>query len=128
MESFITRILHLPPSASEHGAGLDALMFYIHVLMFLLFLGWSAYFLYTLWRFSGKRHQEADHHGVRSHMSSYLEVGVAVVEGVLLVGFAIPLGPRRFALELPVGGGITASASSGVNSTGWPGTLPGRRL
>lgn len=99
MESFITRVLFMPPSAAEHGAELDALMFYVHVLMFLLFVGWSAFFLYTLWRFNAKRQARADHHGVRSHMSSYLEVGVAIVEGVLLVGFAIPLWARGASLS-----------------------------
>lgn len=99
MEQFITRILHLPPAAAEHGAALDALMFYVHVLMFLLFVGWSAFFLYTLWRFSAKRQRQADHHGVRTHLSSYLEVGVAVVEGVLLVAFAIPLWARGASLS-----------------------------
>jgi cytochrome c oxidase subunit 2 len=37
----------------------------------------------------------ADYTGVKSHTSSYLEVGVAVVEAVLLFGFAIPLWAAR---------------------------------
>jgi cytochrome c oxidase subunit 2 len=37
----------------------------------------------------------AQYAGVKSHASSYLEVGVAVVEGILLVGFSIPLWAAR---------------------------------
>ena len=37
----------------------------------------------------------ANYTGVKSHTSSYLEIGVAVVEAVLLFGFAIPLWAAR---------------------------------
>jgi cytochrome c oxidase subunit 2 len=37
----------------------------------------------------------ADYTGVRSHASNYGEVAVAVVEGILLVGFSIPLWAAR---------------------------------
>jgi cytochrome c oxidase subunit 2 len=37
----------------------------------------------------------ADYKGVTSHRSTYLEIGVAVVEAVLLIGFAIPLWAAR---------------------------------
>jgi cytochrome c oxidase subunit 2 len=37
----------------------------------------------------------ANYTGVKSHTSSYLEVGVAVVESILLFGFAIPLWAAR---------------------------------
>jgi cytochrome c oxidase subunit 2 len=37
----------------------------------------------------------ADYAGVRSHRSTYLEIGVAVVEAILLIGFAIPLWAAR---------------------------------
>jgi cytochrome c oxidase subunit 2 len=59
--------------------------------MFALFVGWSIYFLYVLFRFRASRNKAADHHGVRSHFSTWVEVGVAVTEAVLLIGFAIPL-------------------------------------
>lgn len=98
MEQFIIKILHLPPNAAEHGPALDSLLFYIHLLMFVLFVGWSAFFLYTVWRFRQRRQAKADYHGVQSHASSYLEGAVAVVEGVLLVAFAIPLWARGASL------------------------------
>lgn len=80
-----------PIIVSEHGDGLDALTWYIHALMLVLFVGWAIYFLYVLFRFRRSRSPQADHLGVRSHFSTYVEVGVAVTEAVLLIGFAVPL-------------------------------------
>jgi cytochrome c oxidase subunit 2 len=62
--------------------------------MFVLFIGWLAYFLYAVWRFHQSRHPKADHHGVKSHASSYLEAAVAIIEGILLIGIAIPVWSR----------------------------------
>lgn len=84
-------LLGMPPLASQHGADVDKLMLYIHCLMAALFVGWLIYFVYVLGRFRRVRNPKADYIGVRGHTSSYVEVGVAVAEGVLLLGFAIPL-------------------------------------
>ena len=83
--------LGTPLIVSNHGAGLDALTWYIHALMFLLFIGWAGYFIHALIRFRASRNPKADHVGVQNHYSTWVEVGVAVVEAVLLIGFAIPL-------------------------------------
>ncbi len=88
------KFLGTPLIGSEHGLGIDSLNWYIHGLMAVLFLGWGLYFLYVLFRFSGKRARKADHVGVRNHFSTYVEVGVALIEAVLLIGFAIPLWAR----------------------------------
>ena len=87
--------LGTPLIVSEHGAGLDALTWYIHGLMFVLFVGWALYFLYVLFRFRKTTNPTADHVGVRSHFSTYVEVGVALTEAVLLIGFAVPLWARN---------------------------------
>lgn len=87
----MSRLLGLPELASKEGADVDKLIFYVHYLMAILFIGWSAYFIYCLIRFRKGRHPKANYHGVRSHASTYVEVAVAVFEGVLLLGFAIPL-------------------------------------
>jgi cytochrome c oxidase subunit 2 len=87
--------LGTPLIASEHGPGLDALTWYIHGLMFVLFVGWTIYFLYVLFRFRKTTNPSADHVGVRSHFSTYVEVGVAITEAVLLIGFAVPLWARN---------------------------------
>jgi cytochrome c oxidase subunit II len=89
------KFLGTPLIGSEHGPGIDSLTWYIHGLMFVLFVGWSIYFLYTLFRFRASRNRQADHTGVRSHFSTYVEVGVAVIEAVLLIGFAVPLWARN---------------------------------
>jgi cytochrome c oxidase subunit 2 len=83
--------LGTPLIVSQHGEGLDALTWYIHWLMLVLFIGWVIYFLYVLFRFRDSRNPQADHLGVQNHFSTWVEVGVAITEGVLLIGFAVPL-------------------------------------
>ena len=88
---FKHKVLDLPFLASNHGKDVDNLIVYVHVLMGVLFVGWLAYFLYTLFRFRQSKHPKADYVGVKGHVSNYLEGGVAIVEAVLLIGFAVPL-------------------------------------
>ncbi len=85
------KFLPLPPLASVHGQKVDALMIYVHLLMIALFIGWFLYFLYAIWRFRSSRNPKADYVGSTTHASSYIEVAVAVVEGVLLFGLAVPM-------------------------------------
>ena len=84
-------LLGLPVLASEHGAQVDNLIIYVHWLMIVLFVGWLSYFAYALFRFHRSRNPRADYVGVKNHASSYIEVAVAIVEGVLLIGVAVPL-------------------------------------
>ena len=86
----LQKILGLPINASEQGAQIDRLLFYVHILMVVLFVGWITFFLYTIFRFRKGRHPRADYMGVKTHASSYLEAAVAVVEVALLVGLSIP--------------------------------------
>ena len=87
-------ILGLPHNASAQGGDTDRLILFVHILMFLLFIGWLAFFLYALFRFNKKRNPKADFAGVKSHLSSYLEFVVAIVEAALLIGFALPIWSR----------------------------------
>src|SRR5687767_4974696 len=89
------RWLGLPDLAASHGAQIDSLIGWIHIFMFILFAGWGAFIIYCLIRFRRSRNPVADYTGVRSHRSTYLEIGVAVVEAVLLFGFEIPLWAAR---------------------------------
>ena len=91
----MTEWLGLPALASAHGGQIDSMIGWIHVFMLILFVGWGGFFAYALIRFRRSRNPVADYTGVKSHTSSYLEVGVAVVEVVLLLGFAIPLWAAR---------------------------------
>jgi cytochrome c oxidase subunit 2 len=86
----LQKILGLPINASEQGARVDHLILYVHILMVVLFVGWIAFFLYTIFRFRRGKHPKADYTGVTTHASSYLEATVAVIEVALLVGLSIP--------------------------------------
>ena len=86
-----SKLLGLPPLASAQGQHVDNLIIYVHWLMIALFVGWSLFFFYALYRFSRKRNPKADYFGVRSHASNYIEGAVAIVEGILLLGLALPL-------------------------------------
>jgi cytochrome c oxidase subunit 2 len=85
----------MPPLATAHGGQIDNLIGWIHIFMLILFVGWGGFFIYALARFRQSRNPVADYKGVTSHRSTYLEIGVAVVEAVLLIGFAIPLWAAR---------------------------------
>jgi cytochrome c oxidase subunit 2 len=91
----MTEWLGLPPLAATHGGQIDTLLGWIHIFMLILFVGWSGFFVYVLVRFRRSRNPVATYAGVKSHASGYAEVGVAIVEGVLLIGFAIPIWAAR---------------------------------
>jgi len=87
-------MLGLPELASEQGRSVDDLIIYVHWLMIILFVGWLAYFGYALVRFRRSRNPKADYFGVKNHASNYIEGAVALVEGILLIGVAIPFWAR----------------------------------
>src|SRR5688572_7087071 len=87
--------LGLPLLASAHGGQIDSMLGWVHVFMLILFIGWGGFFIYCLIRFRRSRNPVANYTGVKSHASNYSEIGVAVVEAVLLFGFAIPLWAAR---------------------------------
>jgi cytochrome c oxidase subunit 2 len=91
----MTEWLGLPALASTHGGQIDTMIGWVHVFMFILFIGWGGFFLYTLVRFRRSRNPVADYTGVTSQVSKYSEIAVALVEAVLLFGFAIPLWAAR---------------------------------
>lgn len=88
MKEFLAR--YMPPDYSAHGAALDDINAYTHWLMLVLFVIWSALFVYMLFRFRASRHPRAIYHGTKSHLSTYGEAGVAIIEVILLAGFSIP--------------------------------------
>jgi cytochrome c oxidase subunit 2 len=94
-ENIMTEWMGLPPLASAHGAQVDSLIGWTHIFMLVLFVGWGGFFTYVLIRFRRSRNPVANYAGVKSQASSYLEVGVLVVEMVLLFAFSIPLWAAR---------------------------------
>jgi cytochrome c oxidase subunit II len=91
----MTEWMGLPALATANGAQIDNLIGWMHIFMFILFIGWGGFLTYCLVRFHRSRNPVADYKGVTSHTSSYLEGAVAIVEAVLLVGFSIPLWAAR---------------------------------
>ena len=85
---------YMPPDYSAHGPELDQLNAWVHWLMLILFIGWGLLFLFILLRFRASKHPKADYHGTRSHASKWAEIGVFVVECVLLFGISIPAWSR----------------------------------
>jgi len=112
MKEFLVSRLGLPVLASDHGRTVDDLIIYVHLLMIVLFVGWLAYFAYALFRFRRSRNPKADYLGVRNHASNYIEVAVAIVEGILLLGVAVPLWGKA------VGGFPSESESTVVQIVG----------
>jgi cytochrome c oxidase subunit 2 len=91
IEWFAQHVLGMPELASANGRAVDTLIVYVHWLMLALFLGWSLYFLYVLWRFNVRRSPRADYEGSKSHLPKGIEIAVVVAEFVLLFGVAMPI-------------------------------------
>jgi len=91
IEWFARNVLLMPELASSNGQAVDALLVYVHWLMIALFVGWSLYFAYVLWRFNAKRHPKADYEGSKSHLPKHVELIVVVAEAILLVVVALPI-------------------------------------
>ena len=73
-------LMLVPEVTSAHGATVDAMDEFVHLFMAVLFVGWTLFFLYCLWRFWHKRNPKADYVGVRGHASTHIEVGVIIIE------------------------------------------------
>lgn len=105
----INRFLGMPPNASEHGFMIDHMLEFAHWFMAFLFVGWSLFFLYTIFRFNKKRHPKADYHGVKTKASTHIEFMVVLIDVLLLIGFALPLWGRRVS-EFPKSDAVTIHA------------------
>jgi cytochrome c oxidase subunit 2 len=91
IEWFAQKLLFMPELASSNGKAVDALIVYVHWLMISLFVGWTGYFIYVLWRFNVRRNPKAEYEGSKSHLPKQVEIGVVLAEAVLLIGLAIPI-------------------------------------
>lgn len=87
--------LGLPLQASTHAAEIDQMTALVHWLMLVLFVGWGLFFLFVLLRFRRGANPKASYTGAKGKISKGLEVGVAVVEVLLLVFYAIPAWAKR---------------------------------
>jgi cytochrome c oxidase subunit 2 len=82
--------LGMPAVASTHAGEIDQLIALVHWLMLVLFVGWGVFFVFVLFRFRKSAHPKADYVGAKGKISKGLEIGVVVVEAVLLLFYAIP--------------------------------------
>ncbi|MGB0292885.1 MAG: cytochrome c oxidase subunit II [Luteolibacter sp.] len=90
-----SKLLGIPENFSAHGGQVDHMIDVVHWFMIALFVGWTLFFFYCIVRFWHRNHPKASYSGVRGHLSTHLEVGVIIVEAVLLLGFAFPLWAER---------------------------------
>ncbi len=88
-------MLGLPLNASAHGFEIDQMIYLVHGLMLILFVGWGIFFIITLIKFNRHANPKANYKGVQNHISSYIEVGVVVLEVILLIGFSIPFWAKQ---------------------------------
>lgn len=88
-------LLGLPVQASAHAAELDHLTVLVHWLMAVLFIGWGVFFIFVLFRFRKGANPRADYHGAKGKLAKGIEIGVVVVEAVLLIFYAIPAWATR---------------------------------
>ena len=85
----------MPIQASAHAAEIDHMTVLVHWLMLLLFVGWGAFFVFVLIRFRKRANPVASYTGAKGKLSKGLEIGIAVIEVVLLVFYAIPAWATR---------------------------------
>jgi cytochrome c oxidase subunit 2 len=85
----------LPISASAHAHEIDRMIYLVHVLMFVLAIGWGIYFVVALIKFNRRINPKANYQGVTNHISSYLEIAVIVIEVLLLVFLSIPFWAKQ---------------------------------
>jgi cytochrome c oxidase subunit 2 len=95
MRSFYGLPMNFPEEASAHAAQLDNLTALVHWLMLILFVGWAIFFVYALFRFRKGRNPVASYSGAKGHFSTYGEAGIALIEVLLLVVFAVPIWATR---------------------------------
>jgi cytochrome c oxidase subunit 2 len=101
----LNRLMGMPENASEHGYTIDHMLEFCHWFMLTLAVGWSIFFVYTLWRFRAGRSPKADYYGVRTKASTHIEFMVVLIDVLLLIGFALPLWAKRV-LHFPLGDAI----------------------
>jgi|SRR5215203_873518 len=88
-------LLGLPPQASTHAGDIDHMIVLVHWLMLVLFVGWGSFFLFVLFRFRKGANPKANYVGAKGKIAKSTEIGVAIVEVILLLVYAIPVWATR---------------------------------
>jgi len=102
----IKKLLYgIPELTSEHGEMVDLMLLFVTVVMAVLLVFWSTFIVVAIWRFRQKKNPKASYLGIQNHWYSHVEIGVVIIEAVLLIGFAFPLWGKRVD-EIPVHDGV----------------------
>ena len=80
-----------PPDISVDGHKIDTLINVVHWFMAALFVGWGVFFIYCLVRYRQRAGHKATHEDVKAKPAKVIELAVVAFEGVLLLGFSIPI-------------------------------------
>tara|TARA_B100000214_G_scaffold67324_1_gene44770 strand:- start:3652 stop:4491 length:840 start_codon:yes stop_codon:yes gene_type:complete len=91
----LLRYFGLPVGISSVSGRIDEIIVIVHYLMLVLFIGWGIFFIVSLVKFRASNNKKANYKGVESHYSSLLEAAVAVIEIIILFGFAFPIWAER---------------------------------
>ncbi|MDX6766836.1 MAG: cytochrome c oxidase subunit II [Candidatus Methylacidiphilales bacterium] len=97
--NFICKLLGITENASAHGLFIDHMLEVVHWFMLALFIGWSIFLVYCLWRFHASNNPKASYAGNKSKFSTHVEIGVVAIEAMLLMGFAFPIWAQRVARD-----------------------------
>src|SRR5207247_1140832 len=87
--------LGLPVAAATHSPDVDSLIVVVRWPVLVLFVGSGLFFVYVLFRFSRRSNPAASYDGAKGKVSKGLEVGIVIIEAVLLLFYAIPAWARR---------------------------------
>ena len=90
-------LLGLPVEASAHAAQIDQMIVLVHWLMAVMFVGWGLFFVFVLFKFRQGANPKASYTGAKGKVAKSTEIAVAIVEVVLLIGYAIPAWAARVA-------------------------------
>ncbi|MEI6535709.1 MAG: cytochrome c oxidase subunit II [Verrucomicrobiaceae bacterium] len=105
----LNNLFGITECGSVHGELVDGMLELVHWFMAALGIGWTIFLIYVFYRFNRRRNARASYAGVQSHASSHIEVGVIIVEIILLLGFAFPLWGQRVD-DIPVNSDVQVRA------------------
>src|SRR5262245_44713004 len=87
--------LGLPVPASTQAGEVDQIMSLVHWLMLVLFVGWSVFFVYVLFRFRRASQPRASDHAGNARWALSLGSSVLAAQVALLVFLSIPVWTAR---------------------------------
>ncbi len=81
----------LPINISAHGAEIDKLIYLVHILMLILFIGWFFFMMAALLKFRARPGHTAAYKLNHFKTPTFIEIAVALAEVAFLAGFSFPI-------------------------------------